>query len=291
MRKVNLNNPIPQDLHLDYYDRQMALLDNVHQVPPTRETILNESYIILMVEEGECKTTINSHEHTLKQGDILICAPGSFMERGMVSIDFHCRVFIISAEHIVDILKGTHMSISHHLMNKTLKVMHLEQKEQDIIVEYYKLITHLGRMPKDKSREQGIQRIMQAFAYTFAGLFLRRGTFQQNDKNTSAEILFRNFIRLLKEHPDGRSVQFYADKLNITPKYFNTICKQVSGKTASKLINEEIVNTALILLKDPDLSIKQISSILGFTNQSHFGSFIRRETGRSPQTLRKIEDL
>ena len=59
------------------------------------------------------------------------------------------------------------------------------------------------------------------------------------------------------------------------------------GKTASKIINEEIVTQAHLMLKDPDLSIKQISSILGFTNQSHFGSFIRKETGVSPQALRK----
>lgn len=291
MRKVNLNNPLPQDLHLDYYDKQMALLDNVHQVPHTRETILNESFIIIMVEEGECNTTINSKEHIIKQGDTLICAPGSFLERGMVSIDFHCRVFIISADHIGNILKGTHMSISHYLMNKSMLVLHLSQAEQDIIVGFYKLITNLGHLPEDNSREQSIYRVMQAFAYTLAGLFIHRGIVHTNDKGTSAETLFRNFIRLLKEHPNGRTVQFYADKLNITPKYFNTICKQISGKTASTLINEEVVNIAQILLNDPDLSIKQISSTLGFTNQSHFGSFIRRETGLSPQALRKRKDI
>ena len=98
--------------------------------------------------------------------------------------------------------------------------------------------------------------------------------------------IFRDFARLLKIHPDGRSVKFYADKLNITPKYFNSICKFVTGKTASQLINEELVNLARTMLSDPDLSVKEIAAALGFANQSHFGSFMRKETGSSPVALR-----
>lgn len=291
MKTLNLNNPIPQNLHLDYQDKFIILLDNVHQVPHTRETILNESFIVIMVTEGECSTFIDSNEYPLVKGDLLICAPGVFLERGMFDIDFHSYIFIISSEHIGDILKGTHMSISHYLMKNSTKVLHLNTEEQNIIMGYYKLITSLGHLPEDKVRENSLSRIMQSFAYAFAGLFINRGIIHEHEKGTSAETLFRHFARLLKEHPEGRTVQFFADRLNITPKYFNTVCKQVSGKTASSLINEEIVNKAQILLKDPDLSIKQISSMLGFANQSHFGSFLRRETGHSPQYLRKSYNI
>ena len=60
----------------------------------------------------------------------------------------------------------------------------------------------------------------------------------------------------------------------------------VSNKTASQLINEELVNLARTMLSDPDLSVKEIASALGFANQSHFGSFMRKETGRSPIAIR-----
>lgn len=291
MKTVNLNNPIPNDLQFDYRDKSIVLLNNVHQMPNTKGAMLNESFIVILVTEGECCTAINNSEQTLSKGDLLICSPGVFLERGMFSIDFRSYIFIMSAEHIGDILKGTHMSIAHYLMNKSKRVLHLTYEEQCIIEGYYKLITSLGHLPEDNAKEQSLHRIMQSFAYAFVGLFYHRGILPQNDKGTSAETLFRSFVRLLKEHPDGRTVQFYADKLSITPKYFNTICKQVSGKTASTLINEEIVSLAQILLKDPDMSIKQISSTLGFSNQSHFGSFIRRETGISPQALRKKNEI
>jgi AraC-like DNA-binding protein len=37
---------------------------------------------------------------------------------------------------------------------------------------------------------------------------------------------------------------------------------------------------------DPDLSVKEIAAALGFANQSHFGSFMRKETGSSPVAFR-----
>ena len=289
MKKVNFNTTIPQELHVDYQDKYIVLLDNVHQVQHTQETILNESFIIILVEDGECTATINNNEYSLNEGDLLICTQGNVLEHGMVSINFHCRIFIMSSEHIGDLLKGTPMSISHYLMSKVVQSIRLTREEQETVKGFYRLLSSLNPLPDDKVREYTVHHLLKSFAYTFVGLFIRRGYTSPKDKGTSAEVLFRKFTRILHEHPEGRTVQFYADKLNITPKYFNTICKQVSGKTASKIINEEIVTQAHVMLKDHDLSIKQISSILGFTNQSHFGSFIRKETGLSPQILRKKE--
>lgn len=289
MKKVNFNTPIPHDLHVDYLDKYIVLLDNVHQARYAQEAVLNESFITMLVEEGECTTTINDNEFSLTKGDLLMCTPGNVMERGMVSMDFHCRIFIISSEHTGEILKGTHMSITHYLMSKVARAIHLTEEEQETVKAFYRLFSTLSPLPEDKAREHMVHHLLKSFAYAFVSIFIRRGYTTPKDRGTSAEILFRKFVRILHEHPEGRTVQFYADKLNVTPKYFNTICKQVSGKTASKIINEEIVTQAHVMLKDHDLSIKQISSILGFTNQSHFGSFIRKETGLSPQLLRKKE--
>ena len=291
MKKVNISTTALQELHLDYHDKYIALLNNVHQVQHTQETIQNESFIIILINGGWCKGSINEKDFAMSSGDVLICSPGNILQKGMVSIDFRSQIFIISSDHVNDILKGTHMSLSHYLLHNRADVLHLTAEEQNMIQGFYKLISSFNNMAHDEVREECVSRILQSFSYAFAGLFFHRGQVPKRDKMTSAEALFGKFIRLLKEHPNGRTVQFYADKLNITPKYFNSICKQVSGKTASTLICEEITNMAKLLLKDPELSIKQIAIQLGFVNQSHFGSFIRRETGFSPQHLRKETQL
>lgn len=287
MKKVNINAQIPHHLNLDYYDKYIVLLDDMHQAQYTRESILNESFITMLVDEGRCSVVINDTMITLEKGDMLACAPGNVLQRDTSTTDFRCKIFIMSSEHVNSILKGTHMSMSHYLTNKIVEVLHLTQEEQNMFNGFYRLISSFKHMPQDEVREECVCKILQSLSYAFVGLFFHRGAIYRRDRGTSAESLFRKFIQLLKDYPQGRTVQFYAEKLNITPKYFNTICKQVSGKTASTLINEEIVNAATLLLADLDLSIKQISSMLGFANQSHFGSFMRRETGVSPQSIRK----
>lgn len=79
----------------------------------------------------------------------------------------------------------------------------------------------------------------------------------------------------------------YANLLHISPKYFSSVCKKLTGKTASEIINDEIIKQSSFLLRNNKLSIKQISSRLGFVNQSHFGTFFRRHTGLSPQQYRE----
>ena len=106
-------------------------------------------------------------------------------------------------------------------------------------------------------------------------------------KYTSAERLFYDFVKMLNDpHMPYINVNGYAEKLNISPKYFSTICRQLTGKTAGQLINEELIRSAKILLHDREKSIKQVSDELNFANQSHFASFFHRHVGMSPQRFR-----
>nr|MCR4958426.1 helix-turn-helix domain-containing protein [Prevotella sp.] len=46
------------------------------------------------------------------------------------------------------------------------------------------------------------------------------------------------------------------------------------------------MTTAKLLLRDNTKSIKQIAEMLGFANQSHFGTYFNRKAGMSPQMFR-----
>ena len=293
MKTINLNTPEARDLVVDYRDDKVILLDNIHQVDSVRETVRTELFILMIVEQGQSHAVINNEEIFLEQGDMLICTPGNIIESGMVSIDFHCRIFLTTPAYAYNLLKDTHVGTLRYLAKDAYICIHLSTQGQEICHNYYSIITSYGGMfHEGELRTQCVQKTLQAFSCAVVAFLMENGGLQpQPVKFSAAESLFRSFAHILREHPSGRSVQFYADKLNISPKYFNTICKQVAGKTASTLINEELVNQAKIMLKDPDLSIKQIASTLGFSNQSHFGTFIRRETGISPQALRKTDAM
>jgi AraC family transcriptional activator of pobA len=94
------------------------------------------------------------------------------------------------------------------------------------------------------------------------------------------KILFRDFI-------SQRSVQYYADALNVTRKYLSEVIKNNSGKTASNWIEDIIVLEAKVLLQNKSLTINQISDTLNFSNQSAFGRFFKNTAGISPLEYRR----
>ncbi len=287
MRTIKLDTQETKKFVLDYRDEDVVILDNIHQVEKARETIRTDFFMLMLVEQGQCNIMINQEEVSLEKGDLLIGTPGNFIKSGMVSINFHCRIFLTTPTYTQNLLKETRLGTLRYLVKNSFLTIHTSQGEQSIIRNYYTLISAYGSFSNDKVRKQCVQKLLQAFSYAMVAFLWEHGFIQLQPKYNAADSLFHSFARILREQPNGRSVQFYAEKLNISPKYFNTICKQVTGKTASTIINEELVSQAKIMLKDPDLSIKQIAATLGFSNQSHFGTFMRRETGVSPQALRK----
>ncbi len=291
MKTVKLSNPETSKLLVDYRDDNVVLLDNIHQVEHAKETIRAEFFMLVLVEQGQCNAIINGEKIFLEGGDLLICTPGNFFKHGMVSINFQCRICLSSPTYTHDLLKDSRLSSLQYVVKKSSITMRLSLREQNILKNYYNLITSYDTFRNESMRGLCVQKLLQAFAFAITAFLVEHGSIQEGATCNAADNTFRAFLRILHEHPDGRSVRFYAEKLNISPKYFNTICKQITGKTASTIINEELVSQAKIMLKDPDLSIKQIAATLGFSNQSHFGTFMRRETGVSPQNMRKNNPL
>jgi len=100
--------------------------------------------------------------------------------------------------------------------------------------------------------------------------------------------ILMNFRKLLnKEFRNNHSVNFYADKLNITPKHLSEVLKRQSGKTAGEWINEVIILEAKVLLQNKTLPISEISESMNFSDQSVFGKFFKTHTSQTPLAYRK----
>jgi len=79
----------------------------------------------------------------------------------------------------------------------------------------------------------------------------------------------------------------YADLQNLVPSYFSQVIKTKTGRTPSKWIAQKTISFAKSLLRYNSKSVKEIAFQCGFTEVSHFSSFFKKETGKSPTTYRK----
>lgn len=102
-----------------------------------------------------------------------------------------------------------------------------------------------------------------------------------------ADELYRLFRRLLAEnYRTEHNIGFYADRLNVSQAYLSRTVRKVSGQSIRYYISEVLLSEARRLLVFKDSNIKEIAEKLGFSDQSSFGKFFKKETGLSPHNYR-----
>lgn len=82
-------------------------------------------------------------------------------------------------------------------------------------------------------------------------------------------------------------VNDYADALNITPDYLNSVIKSAIGKSAKEYIQKRIITEAKRLGVHTQMSSKQIAYELGFDDPSHFSRYFKNLESISFSEFRK----
>ncbi len=118
---------------------------------------------------------------------------------------------------------------------------------------------------------------------------MRHENMNPNDDDTTDrdKVIFSQFLELLANETQKRKqVSFYAEKLFITPKYLSTVCRKVSGKSPIRWITENVMEDCYAMLRNTNLSVKEISNQLGFPNSSFFSQYFREQAGFTPVEYR-----
>ena len=88
-------------------------------------------------------------------------------------------------------------------------------------------------------------------------------------------------------YKEQKAVSFYAEKLHISANYLTILCKKHLGVSATQLIHQRICTEAKRLLQKRNLTVKEISFDLGFTEHAYFSNFFKTQTGLTPSEFRE----
>lgn len=82
------------------------------------------------------------------------------------------------------------------------------------------------------------------------------------------------------------TVNFFAEKLNVSPSYLSDLLKNTTGRNAQTHIQESIVERAKELLSTTNLSIKEIAYDWGFEYPQSFSTMFKKNTQQTPLQFR-----
>ena len=152
---------------------------------------------------------------------------------------------------------------------------------------YFTLIWRVLQEPP--FRKEAIQHLLASLIYYLE--YIAQNSIELNSAQlTRQEEIFQRFISLVNVYSKKeRNVNFYADKLCLTPRYLNTVIRQASQQTVMDWINQSIILEAKVLLKHSNLLVYQVSDELNFPNPSFFSKFFKRMTGMTPHEYQQTK--
>ena len=84
-----------------------------------------------------------------------------------------------------------------------------------------------------------------------------------------------------------RSVAFYANALNLSPRHFTRRIRETAGCNAKQIIQEKLVEVAKSYLYDGSLTVSEVAYALNFSNVPQFSRTFKRWAGVSPSAFRR----
>jgi AraC family transcriptional regulator, transcriptional activator of pobA len=83
------------------------------------------------------------------------------------------------------------------------------------------------------------------------------------------------------------SVQYIADKLNVSPNYLSDLLKVLTGQSTQQHIHDKLIEKAKERLSTTDLSVSEIAYELGFEYSQSFSKLFKAKTDLSPMKFRQ----
>jgi AraC-like DNA-binding protein len=237
----------------------------------------------IICEKGEMKGSMDLITYHSIAPSLTILLPDQILQYEYISPDFQ-GLFIVMSKKFVDSL-GIEDRFSTLVSVRDNPCISLAPEEMEAMQTYYKMMQRTISVKEHPHRLEIAKNLTRAFFFG-AGYFFHKTP--EDKKQTKNEKLVDDFLRLVQlNYKKHRNIEFYADKLCITPKYMSSVIRQTSNKTAGDWIDDHVMLEAKAMLKSTNYTIQQISDELNFADQSFFGKYFKRLAGVSPKEYRK----
>lgn len=248
---------------------------------------------MFLCQEGKAEVMTNGQAFVLEKGDVYIYVPSTYVYVKSTSADLRGITYKSSLGFVLPLVESS--IIMQNIMElRDYPIVHLDDMQQrsvetliGLMESRHETISDLeqhdtGRTILQKSMlSLGESLIREVIYYYFDN---RRGIHKPQDGRGK---IYQEFMKeLMQNYKQEREVNYYAQKLALTPRYFSTLVKEHSGFTAQQWIIQIVINGIKQSLLYSEKSIKEIAAEYNFPTQSFFGKYFKQYVGTSPKAFR-----
>ena len=244
---------------------------------------------ILICRKGKARLQVNFNEWNLYEGAVITLFPNdvvSLKEDSSTSSPFEVEMLQYSAS----LLREASLQMEQTVYSSLRE----DRCRQDtpmvtrIIDAMFRLLKLYFEQPECRCLSPLVLLQLKSFFIGFHDYLVRNPQYRPDEvKSRRVRELFNEFMRLMeRDFKLSRDVNYYADLMNITPKYLTNIVRQVTGHTPKEIIDQYVILQLKLHLHASSQSVKEVAWEYHFTDVSFFCRYFKKHTGKTPQEYR-----
>ena len=246
-------------------------------------------YDITFVTEGEGKFSIDNQTNEAASRDVFFSKPGEIRNWDTRHI-VNGYALIFEDEFLSSLFKDS-LFVRHLSFFQSGKTSSKLQLPDELYMRILQIL-HNIKTEIDSYRQNDVY-VLRALLYEVLMLldraYLKMTSIEEGRSREVSNNHVSKFMNLVATHAkEQHSVQYYADKLCITPNYLNEMITSTMGISAKQYIQSKVMEEAKRLLVYTDFPIADIAFELCFSTVSYFIRSFRQHTGETPLLYRKV---
>ncbi len=238
----------------------------------------------LLCTSGCGEVVVDSKQYSIKQWDLIVALPHSYVHAIHSSDDFDGVIFGVD----VDLLINTDISNRSFYLTTipTNPCISLEAEEAEKILSLRENFLRETANRCHPHRDEIDEAILKIIIYEVAALY-HHATPNADHVGSRDDAIFNKFIvQLYSEEPLERGIDHFAQKQSITANHLSKVVRRITNHPASYWISNYTIVCIKRYLQNKELSIAAVAEALNFPNASFLSQYFKKHTFQSPKEYR-----
>ena len=247
---------------------------------------LKHSCLHLLCLAGEGSFVFNEHCYHIAKNDLVVIPVPSRISNLAAHADMRVEWFAADYKFLQNLLPSNNYSIGGSIsLNQNPVIRLTDEQARHLHDDFHRL-----RNRMEDSHLQFYSELMGSLCLTMMyDIFEAHAQRDATDSHTDrTAYIVKQLMALLSTgiSRTEREVGYYAERLNVSPKYISATIKRMTGHSVTSYIDRYTIPILKNYLNDERLSLTQIAELMNFTSLSYFSRYCAKHLGKSPSEYR-----